>query len=188
MEKNKKIIFITGTPCVGKTTIATSLNKELNKKFHSKLFKLNEIAIEHDLIEGEDIEKRYKVVDIDRLNKKLFEIVRCDINLEIAIVEGHLSHLCDECDKIIVLRLNPNILKERLINRKYSESKIQENLEAEALAVCSVEAFEKHGKIVNEIDTTNMSIMKIVKSSLDIIENNKNFPIGNVDFMEWLIK
>jgi len=35
--------------------------------------------------------------------------------------------------------------KERLIKRDYSASKIQENLEAEALGVCSMEAMEIYG-------------------------------------------
>jgi adenylate kinase len=189
MNKKKKIIFITGTPGVGKTTVADFLNKELSKKYNSKLFKINEIAIENDLIQGKDSEKGYKIINIDKLNKKLFEMTNNDnienlnynlINnknnvfndlerLEIVIVEGHLCHLCDHCDKVIVLRLDPESLEKRLKKRNYSESKIQENLEAEALAVCTIEAFEKHGDIVNEIDTTGMLIDEIVLNIKKII-------------------
>jgi adenylate kinase len=209
MNKNKKIIFITGTPGVGKTTVANYLNEKLRKKYNLKIFKINEIAIENDLIQGEDSEKGYKIVDIDKLNKKLFEIINNDniedlnqdiknnkdINisddleiLEIAIVEGHLSHLCDHCDKVIVLRLNPESLEKRLKKRNYSESKIQENLEAESLAVCTIEAFEKHGDIVNEIDTTDMSIDEVIINIKKIIFDEKDFPAGKIDFMDWLIK
>ena len=35
-------------------------------------------------------------------------------NPKLIIVEGHLSHFCSNCDKCIVLRLNPLILKKRL--------------------------------------------------------------------------
>jgi len=208
MNKNKKVIFITGTPGVGKTTVSDYLNKELSKKYDVKIFKINEIAIEHDLIQGKDSEKGYKIVDIDKLNKKLFEIFNKDniedLNhniknneniisddletLEIAIVEGHLSHLCDNCDKVIVLRLNPESLEKRLKKREYLESKIQENLEAESLAVCAVEAFEKHGDIVNEIDTTNMSIDEVVINIKKIIFDERDFPVGKTDFMDWLVK
>ena len=208
MSKNKKVIFITGTPGVGKTTVSDYLNKELSKKYDVKIFKINEIAIENDLIQGKDSEKGYKIVDIDKLNKKLFKIVGNDniedLNrniknnknmgtdeletLEIAIVEGHLSHLCDHCDKVIVLRLDPKSLEKRLKKREYPESKIQENLEAESLAVCTVESFEKHGDIVNEIDTTGMSIDEVVIDIKKVIFNEKDFPVGKTDFMDWLIK
>ena len=99
-----------------------------------------------------------------------------------------MSHLCDHCDKVIVLRLNPESLEKRLKKRRYPESKIQENLEAESLAVCTIEAFEKHGDIVNEIDTTDMSIDEVAINIKKIIFNEKDFPVGKTDFMNWLIK
>ncbi|MDR2967227.1 MAG: adenylate kinase family protein [Methanobacteriaceae archaeon] len=197
MNKNKKVIFITGTPGVGKTTVATCLNKELSKKYNSKLYKINEISIENDLILGKDSERGYEIVDIDKLNEKLFEIIKKDNIentlsnnleiLEIVIVEGHLSHLCDNCDKVIVLRLDPKSLEKRLKKRDYLESKIQENLEAESLAVCTVEAFQKHGDIVNEIDTTSMSIDEVIGNIKKIIFDEKDFPVGKIDFMDWLM-
>lgn len=238
---NNKIIFITGTPGVGKTTIANNLNNALSKKYDSKLFKINELAIENGLIQGKDLEKGYKIVDIDKLCKNLNEVIYSFFNedqdnisntnnyhdsynsstsstssnssnnyknysnensvlnnsnnFKIAIIEGHLSHLCnieDNIDtktdfKVIVLRLNPDILQNRLTSRNYSEEKIHENLEAEALAVCSVEAYENHGKNVNEIDTTNLEIKDVLKIVEDILFNKKEFPVGNVDFMQWIL-
>ena len=131
------VIFISGTPCTGKTTVASDLNDYLSSNgFHSRLIKVNDFAIENDLVLGEDPDKFYKVIDIDGLNECLNEEIS-QIGNSILIVEGHLSHLCEGADKMIVLRLNPSILKDRLEERNYSESKIQENLEAEALAVCS---------------------------------------------------
>ena len=230
MNKNKKVVFITGTPGVGKTTVANYLNNDLSKKYNSKLFKINEIAIENDLIQGKDNERGYKIVDIDRLNKKLFEIINNNHNnyfedlnyneedigdlhynnnnienlnhniknkenilsndletLELAIVEGHLSHLCDNCDKVIVLRLDPKSLEKRLKKRDYPKSKIQENLEAEALAVCTVESFQNHENIVNEIDTTSMPIDELILNIKKIIFDEAEFPVGKVNFMDWLI-
>ena len=109
-------------------------------------------------------------------------------NPKLIIVEGHLSHFCSNCDKCIVLRLNPLILKKRLESRKYKESKVNENLEAEALSVCSVEAFENHGEHVDEIDTTNKSIENVINIIKDIILNDTHFPVGNVDFMQWILE
>ena len=181
------VIFISGTPCTGKTTVATSLNDYLAENgFDSKLIKINDFAIENDLVLGEDPDKFYKVIDIDKLNECLNEEI--GHNSGILIVEGHLSHLCEGADKMIVLRLNPSILKGRLEERNYSESKIQENLEAEALAVCSAEAYEIYGDETSEIDASDKSIEEIRDLILDIATDNLECPVGSIDFMEWILK
>ena len=106
---------------------------------------------------------------------------------KLVIVEGHLSHLCSNCDKCIVLRLNPQILEKRLKSRNYSKSKINENLEAEALSVCSAEAYDIHGNLVNEVDTTNKSVDDVTSIVKEIILNDASYPVGNIDFMDWFL-
>lgn len=182
------VIFISGTPCTGKTTVAIDLNDYLSDNgFHSRLIKVNDFAIENDLVLGEDPDKLYKVIDIDGLNESLNEEI--DKNSDcILIVEGHLSHLCEGADKMIVLRLNPSILKDRLEERNYSSSKIQENLEAEALAVCSAEAYEIYGEKTNEIDASDKSVEEIRDSIIAIAADKMECPVGSIDFMEWLLE
>ena len=181
------VIFISGTPCTGKTTVASDLNDYLSSNgFHSRLIKVNDFAIENDLVLGEDPDKLYKIIDIDGLNESLNEEIDQNSNC-ILIVEGHLSHLCEGADKMIVLRLNPSILKGRLEERNYSASKIQENLEAEALAVCSAEAYEIYGDEVSEIDASNKSIEEIRDLILSIATGNLECPVGSIDYMEWLL-
>ena len=115
------VIFISGTPCTGKTTVAANLNDYLSDSgFDSKLIKINDFAFENDLVLGEDPDKLYKVIDIDGLNECLSDEIDKS-NDCVLIVEGHLSHLCEGADKMIVLRLNPSILKGRLEERNYSE-------------------------------------------------------------------
>ena len=193
------VIFISGTPCTGKTTVAIELNDYLSDNgFNSRLIKINDFAIENDLVLGEDPDKFYKVIDIDRLNDCLnIEINNfkqsgeandfMDEKVSVLIVEGHLSHLCEGADKMIVLRSNPSILKSRLEERNYSDSKIQENLEAEALAVCSAEAYDIYGEKANEIDVSNQSIEETRDSILAIASNNLECPVGSIDFMDWLL-
>lgn len=182
------VIFISGTPCTGKTTVATRLNDYLSQSgFDSKLIKINDFAIENDLVLGEDPDKFYKVIDIDGLNESLNEEIN-QSSKGIIIVEGHLSHLCEGADKMIVLRLNPSILKGRLEERNYTESKIQENLEAEALAVCSAEAYEIYGEKTNEIDASNLSIEEIRDLIIAIASDNLECPVGSIDFMDWLLE
>ena len=184
------VVFISGTPCTGKTTIATELNEYFSSNgFDSKLIKVNDFAIENDLVLGEDPDKFYKVIDIDKLNESLNkEIDISKSKNQILIVEGHLSHLCEGADKMIILRLKPSALEERLKERDYSESKINENLEAEALAVCSAEAYEIYGEKTNEIDVTDKSIEEIRDMMIDILCDNLECPIGNIDFMDWFLR
>ncbi|MBO7159403.1 MAG: adenylate kinase family protein [Methanobrevibacter sp.] len=182
------VIFISGTPCTGKTTVASDLNDYLSQNgFHSRLIKVNDFAIENGLVLGEDPDKFYKVIDIDGLNECLNEEIS-QIGNSILIVEGHLSHLCEGADKMIVLRLNPAILKNRLEERNYSESKIQENLEAEALAVCSAEAYDLYGEKTNEIDASDKSVEEIRDLVIAIASDNLECPVGSIDFMEWLLE
>ena len=170
-------IFITGTPCTGKTTVASKLN--------GRLIKINDLAIDHDFVIGIDEEKGYKVIDIDKLSDYVYELIKnCDEQL---IFEGHLSHLCDGADKVIVLRVRPEILKERLARRNYSDSKIHENLEAEALGVCSAEAYDRYLDKVYELDVSDLEIDKVVRLVEDVISNGGNYPAGSVDFTDWLI-
>lgn len=170
-------IFITGTPCTGKTTLASKLN--------GRLIKINDLAISHDFVLGVDEDKGYKVIDIDRLSDYVGELTAdCD---ELLIFEGHLSHLCDGADKVIVLRVDPDILEERLKARDYSDSKIRENLEAEALGVCSAEAYEKYQDKVYELDVSNLTMDESVELIEGVIRNGGDYPVGSVDFMGWLI-
>ena len=170
-------VFITGTPCTGKTTLASKLN--------GRLIKINDLAINHDFVLGIDENKGYKVIDIDKLSAYVDELIKdCD---ELLIFEGHLSHLCDGADKVIVLRVDPDILKTRLEARDYSDAKIRENLEAEALGVCSAEAYEKYSDKVYELDVSGLAMDEAVDLIEDIIHNGGDYPVGSVDFMDWLI-
>ena len=176
-----KTIFITGTPCSGKTTVSEVLSDKLN----CKLIKINDLAIENDFVLGIDDEKGYKVIDIDALDEKVSEII--EANDELIIFEGHLSHLCSGADKVIVLRVRPEILRPRLEARDYSDAKIQENLEAEAMGVCTAEAFEIYGEDISEINASDKSVLEIADLISDIIEGNANPGVGEIDFMDWLI-
>ncbi|MDR1820408.1 MAG: adenylate kinase family protein [Methanobrevibacter sp.] len=187
---NCKVICITGTPGVGKTTISKLLNEKLLKKgFKSNLSFINEIAINHDLTLGYDEEKGFNVVDICKLDKKFSEII-ADENTEneIVIVDGHLSHFCSRCDKVIVLRVKPDVLKKRLIKRNYSENKVKDNLESEVLAICSYEANELHKGKVNELDISSLKISQILQICIDVIQGKTYMPVGNIDFMDYFLK
>ena len=174
-------IFITGTPCTGKTTVS----EKLSSKLGCKLVKINDLALENDFVLGVDDEKGYKVIDIPKLSEKVSEIIGASD--ELLIFEGHLAHLCDGADKVIVLRVRPEILRFRLEGRDYSEAKIRENLEAEAMGVCTAEAYDIYGENISEIDVSDLTVDEIVCVISDVIYGSKSYPVGEVDFMDWLI-
>ena len=66
-----QVIFISGTPCVGKTTLAS----ELSKRLGANLVRVNELAISNDLVLGIDNKKGYKIIDIPELDVVLGEII-----------------------------------------------------------------------------------------------------------------
>ena len=177
----RKTIFITGTPCTGKTTVSEVLSDSLN----CRLIKINDLAIENDFVLGIDEDKGYKVIDIDALNGKVSEIISSSD--ELIVFEGHLAHLCSDADKVIVLRVHPDILRSRLEGRDYSQSKIRENLEAEAMGVCTAEAFDEYGDSICEIDVSDLTVDEIVVEISEVIRGNREYPVGEVDFMEWLL-
>ena len=54
------------------------------------------------------------------------------------------------------------------------------------MGVCSAEAYEIHGDNVSEIDVSDLSIDGVV----DLVErviSGENYPIGNVDFLDWIL-
>ena len=170
-------IFITGTPCTGKTTIASKLN--------GRLIKINDLARSHDFILGVDDEKGYQIIDIDKLSEHVYNLT-LNTN-ETLIFEGHVAHLCDGADKVIILRVRPEILEKKKKKRNYSKAKIRENLEAEALGVCSAEAYDKFTDKVYEVDVSELNIDETVDIVEKIIDGEVEQSIGDIDFMDWFI-
>ena len=170
-------IFITGTPCTGKTTVASKLN--------GRLIKINDLARTHNFIMGVDEQKGYEIIDIEKLSDYVGEMI--ENTQDLLIFEGHVSHLLDGADMVIVLRVHPEILKKRLEARNYSDSKIRENLEAEALGVCSAEAYERYGEKVREIDASDLTVDEVAGLVEDIIADGGGYPVGSVDYMEWIL-
>ena len=71
--------------------------------------------------------------------------------------------------------------------RGYSKSKIQENLEAEALGVCTSEAYEIYKYKVIELDMTNLKTDEAVELVKKAIAGDVTSPPGSVEFSDWII-
>lgn len=161
-------IAITGTPGTGKTTVTDQLD------INYQVVHLTEYIRENNL--GEPVEGVTEV-DTEKLKTKIAE----EFESEDVIFEGHLAHHL-EVDHCVVLRCNPEILEERLSERDYSDEKVAENLEAEALDVILSEAVQMHENVF-EIDTTDKTVDEVTEEVEESIENKKT-GYGKVDWSE----
>jgi len=179
------IIALTGTPGTGKTSVSKILQK---KGF--ELIDLGKTAIEKNFLIGVDKVRNSQIVDIEKFNKF---IKKTYSNLEILIIEGHLSHLLKDVDKVIILRCHPTKLKNNLIKKKWKKEKIIENIQAEILDIILCETVEIHKEDnVFEIDVTNKSIEIVANCILELInnkfKNTKKYKIGKIDWSDEILK
>ena len=159
---------MTGTPGTGKTTVAALLRY--------RVLDINSL-VRGGMNLGQDPERGCLEADMDALAGHLDSLE----SEETVILEGHFSH--HFADWAIVLRLSPAALRLRLEKRGYSQSKIRENLEAEALDVILVEAVDMCRR-VDEIDTTGLSAAEVAAMIEDIIEGRLYLPPGQADWLE----
>jgi adenylate kinase len=166
------LIGLTGTPGCGKTKVATIL-----KDRGYSVVSLNLMAKEEDCVTSYDKPRNSYEVDLEKLD----EIVNRKYSDSDLIIEGHLSHFLS-VDRVIILRCDPFVLKNRLDSRGWSKSKIKENVDAEILDVIKVEAHEEDQAIF-EIDTSRKTPEEVVESIQNIIKGEYQDPK-----VDWLSK
>lgn len=121
-------IAVTGTPGTGKTTFCSISNHRTTT--------VEEIAATHYCI-GEVEDDGAAPIDVEKLVNTIIWPEG-----ETLLIDGHLSHLLP-VDAIILIRCHPSLLKQRLSQRDYSESKVEENVECELIGVISAECLER---------------------------------------------
>ena len=139
MPSNSMLITISGTPGTGKTAVS----KVLGKKLGAKLITTDYLAKKYKIPSTLDSRRKTKIID----TKKLAAAAKKESRSGKVIFEGHLAHFAP-ADRVIILRTSPKELAKRLKKKGWTRSKINENVEAEAIGVISREA---NGL---EIDTT----------------------------------
>lgn len=169
-------IAITGTPGTGKSSVCERLKKRY------PVIDLNKLIEDEKLYTGMDKERKTKIVDIDALVE---HVAHLDIE-NTTVFEGHLAHY-SPVDIVIVLRTSPSELRKRLSKKGFSEAKVKENVEAEALDVILVEAVERSDNVY-EIDTSSKEVEEVAERIIDIIESPEKYKDmykpGGVDWSE----
>jgi adenylate kinase len=167
----KHVILIVGTPCVGKTTVARQLAERLDALYVN----LTDYANSNGLILGEDATRCTSIVDEQKMRQALMDTI--NRSKESVVVDGHFaaSVVSSEFSTgVFVLRRNPVELNMYMKKEGFSENKIDENLLAEILDVCFVEAVMAHEGKVCEVDVSGKTVEQILDELFSVILAEKN--------------
>ncbi len=148
---------LTGTPGTGKSVVAALLERE-----GFNVCDLNDLARRSGALREYDPERQTWEIDMEVLERSVPQE-------RPLVLVGHLSHLLP-VDLAVVFRCHPETLRERLKSRGWKQSKIRENVEAEALGVITSEVLM--GTDVLEVDTTSTSPEEAAKVVMDILSGS----------------
>ena len=159
-----KVIIVSGTPGTGKT----ALSKKLALRLHYCYFDVNNFIAKNKLYESYDRKRKTKIVDTDKLNKKLIQEIKNYRKLKKIngiIIDSHLSHYLPKksVDLCIITKCGIKELNKRLKKKGYGKNKIQENLQAEIFDICMSEAKERKHKVIVVDTTKGFNIDSIIR-------------------------
>ena len=180
------IVALTGTPGTGKTSVCTAISESPKFSIQYRIIDLNKLVFSEGIHAGKDEKRDSYAVELGKLEKKV-KHSQIPEGVDV-LMEGHLSHLLP-ADIVIVLRTEPREIMKRLGKRDYSQEKIRENADAEALDVILVESVELCDNVF-EIDTTGKSLQDVTGCVISIIESVKSGKIpeeflpGKVNWIE----
>ncbi|KAK3297547.1 AAA domain-containing protein [Chaetomium fimeti] len=155
MSRSLPNIIITGTPGTGKTTHSELLAERTGLRHIS----VNEVVKDRECHEGWDDEFQSWIVDED----KLLDAIEEDAKQGGCIIDWHACDLFPKSwiDLVVVLRADTATLYDRLKARKYSETKLQENMDSEIMEVLLQEAKESYDEeIVVELQSVDADEME----------------------------
>ena len=162
---------ITGTPGTGKSLIG----EELARRGHTVVHLTATVGT---YVIGDDEERDAQITDVDRWSAEFVPIN--------GFVEGHIAHLLP-CDRIVVLRCRPDELEKRLARRKYRETKIRENAQAEALDVCLIETIDEfESSQIFELDTAGHDAVYCADRIEGFYRGEIPADFGHLDWSEYL--
>jgi adenylate kinase len=177
----RKVILVTGTPGVGKTTISHKLASKLDALYIG----ITELVKKQKLITSVDEDRQTLIADTEKVSKQLQEtIAKTAGNI---IIEGHYAADVvpkKDVNTVFVLRRDPRELKDALEKRGYEEKKLWENLAAEILDVCLLDTLSACGSDkVCEIDVSGKTVETVVEEMMLMLEKKKDCRFGIVDWL-----
>lgn len=147
-------LALTGTPATGKSSACALLDKG-----EYEIVTVEELAVEHGCIEDVDISDGARPIDIEMLSS-ILEKLWVEPPQKLTFIDGHLSHLLP-VDGVIVLRCRPDVLRNRMNERGYDDTKSDSNVEWELIGG----PWNEYHAVIpwTEFDTTESPTESIVK-------------------------
>ncbi|HEX9816880.1 MAG TPA: adenylate kinase family protein [Candidatus Thermoplasmatota archaeon] len=182
-------IGLSGTPGVGKTTVAKLLRKR-----GIAIWDGRKLAKEARAYVGRDKTRRTRIVDVLVVARYL------RLNLPSAppvIIDSHWAHEIPGVNTVIVLRLHPRQLRERLVKRRWPGAKVSENVEAEGVGIIVSESAKRLPRErIAELDATGLAPQEVLDRLLPFLDSQDpvktGLEMGNVDWSkdvdEWMAR
>ncbi|MGC9112637.1 adenylate kinase family protein [Acidilobus sp.] len=172
------VIIVAGTPGVGKSTLSGLLSEELG----CNVVEPSQVAVKEGLGRPDPERPGTLIIDEERLvNSVLSKLGPC------TIVPTHYPSLFLDFANfnelvpfVVLLRLSPLVLFERLLSRGWPRRKVLENAMAEALGSVADELMD-YSDMTIEVDTTGMSPQSVLSS---VISGVSEWRTGiNIDWL-----
>ena len=182
--RKETAVLVTGTPGTGKTTISRLLAKKLRASYVNPRILLRREGIDYVY----DMKRRTRVVSLKRLDQALGKYAaRADRGM---VIDGHIALETGSLPRLaraIVLRCDPVILERRLKRKRWSKSKIGENLLAEILDICLWDAVRSYGwNRILEIDTTGKRPHYVIQLVMRDLKKRRIQERSKVDWLSSL--
>ena len=166
---------------MGKTTVSQILASKLD----ALCIGITELVKKEKLITSTDEVRRTLIADTEKLSKRLQEILeKSEGNI---IIEGHYAVDVvskKEVNTVFVLRRDPTELMDVLEKRGFEGKKLWENLAAEILDVCLLDALSAcESDKVCEIDVSGKTVEAVVEEMMLVLEKKKTCRSGIVDWL-----
>jgi adenylate kinase len=179
---SKRVILITGTPCVGKTSSARALAKKLDALYIG----LTDLAKQENLILRKDEKRDSLIINEKKMKKRISQIIE-ENNKKDIIIDGHYATSVVPhklITHVFVLRRDPVELRKLMKKCGFSDQKLTENMASEILDVCLVDALKTRGQAkICELNVTGKNVEETVKEMLEVIDNPSKCCVGIVDWL-----
>jgi adenylate kinase len=178
-------VALTGTPGTGKSAVATVLQKK-----GYTVVRLSDLFDVSGCVSGVERKRKTRLVDIPKLNRYINKTYVSD---DLMFFEGHVAHLLNSMEKVVLLRCHPQVLRVRLAKKNWPAQKVRENLEAETIDVILCEAAARYAKDdIFEIDTTKKTVEEVAGSIIFLVKKKfrptKTYSIGQIDWSEEILR